>query len=554
MGNTFAPQTRNIPVPTYLAWVNAWIEVLAHPKQDDTVLSLQEQTKTFIQATSCSIPDYASLKRVAFSFQRRLRNGEISLGGKAAPSCTETDPASGDYRPVSKCSCRGLYPIPENADIFAVLAQTNCVSVRNTINALQAVTERENEWSSKSWYTPTALKLAVDELILANSDIQPPPDTCQGPASVTQIPPVLAPDRRPNPRTDSYQDVHRQIYPLAEGIKFCVDAKYYFVLGTVPNNPAYDGIVRAIADSGNDILIGDYCEVADETTLNLLQRTGAAAVAFLKLCVLSGSFSPWAFDNMMSSILHFRVLGYYRDHAREHNLVPPGVYGSRMKGITAHRCVDLGLFVAVAAASLVTGKTIGVSEKDMLIEACTLINDLIDLRSDTARRQRENVVLRGVRGNLCEYLDSLIGLCLERSAAAIRTNKTSALVVMAYCNWAVMGSHHKLFELSTQVSKVTNSTGCNACVYHSVDNRHQYQNLLSALAPFGTLGQDGPHVGRTRAELDIGFGICRLSEKQHLAWLADVTRSLLEPLTMRRIVDVVHYAWTGSVGDANYCP
>lgn len=551
MDNIFSQQRRKITIPIYLAWVNAWMESLAYPEQDDPALCLDEQTKLFLQATSHSIPDYVSIKRVAFSFQRSLRNREIPLGGKAAPSCAETDLASGNYNPMSECSCRGLYPLPENADILAVLTQTNCTAIRSTINALEAVLERENEWNSKSWYTPTALKQAVDELILANSDIQPPPDTCQGPASNIQITPVLAPDRRPNLKTDSYKDIHRQMYPVAEDVKFCVDAKYYFVLGAVPSNPAYDGIVRAIADSGNDILIGDYCEVADEATLKLLQQTGAAAVAFLKLCVLTGSFSEWAFDNIMSSILHFRVLGYYRDHARDHDVIPAGIYGSRMNGITVHRCIDLGLFVAVAAAYLATGEVIGMSEKDTLIQACTLINDLIDLRSDTARRQRENIVLRGVRDNLCEYLDYQIGFCLESSAAAIRSNKTCALVVMAYCNWAVMGSHHKVFEVSTQVSEVTRY---DPCTYRSVDDRRQYQGLLDALAPFGTLGQDGPHVGRTRAELDIGYGICRLSEKQHLAWMADITRSLLEPQTLRRIVDLVHFAWTGSVGDVNYCP
>lgn len=90
---------------------------------------------------------------------------------------------------MSECSCRGLYPVPVNADIFALLAQTNYTAVRNTINALEAVLTREYEWNSNSWYTPTALKRAVDELILANSDIKPPPDTCQEPASNINIPP-----------------------------------------------------------------------------------------------------------------------------------------------------------------------------------------------------------------------------------------------------------------------------------------------------------------------------------------------------------------------------
>lgn len=87
-----------------------------------------------------------------------------------------------------------------------------------------------------------------------------------------------------------------------------------------------------------------------------------------------------------------------------------------------------------------------------------------------------------------------------------------------------------------------------------MNDRSHYQGLLRALAPFGTLGPGGPHIGRTRAELDVGYGACRLSEKQHLAWLADITRSLLQPQNLRRIVDVVHFEWTGSVGDVTYCP
>ncbi|KAI9931689.1 hypothetical protein ASPWEDRAFT_37455 [Aspergillus wentii DTO 134E9] len=550
MGNSLAQPTRSITVAVYLAWINAWMESLSHLKQDST-LSLDEQTRLFLQAISSPVPEYETLKRVASSFQHSLRNGEIPLGGTSAPSCAETNLASGTYKPISECSCRGLFPVPENADILAVLAQTNCTAIRNTINALLAVLERDNEWNSTSLYTPTTLKQAVDELILANSNIQPPPDTCQGPASLTPIPPIRAPDRRPNLKTDTHKDIHRQIYPIAEDVKFCVDAKYYFVLGAVPSDPARDGLIRAIADAGNDILIGDYCEVADDRTLQLLQQNGAAAVAFLKLCVLSGLFPEWAFDNMMSSMLHFRVLGYYRDHAREHDLIPAGVYGSRMNGLTVHRFVDLGLFFAVAAASLDTGETIDVEEKTVLSQACALINDLIDLRSDTARRQRENVVLRGVRGNLCEYLDYLVGSCLERAATAILTNKTCALVVMAFCNWSVMSSHHKVYEVSTQVSSVTQYE---ACTYHAVEDGYLYQNLLDALEPYGTLGPDGPHVGRTRAQLDVGYAICRLSEKQHLAWMADITRSLLKPATLRRIVDVVHFEWTGSVGDVDYCP
>lgn len=39
-----------------------------------------------------------------------------------------------------------------------------------------------------------------------------------------------------------------------------------------------------------------------------------------------------------------------------------------------------------------------------LMETCALINDLIDFRRDIMRRQYENVVLRGIRGNDCRDL------------------------------------------------------------------------------------------------------------------------------------------------------
>lgn len=39
-------------------------------------------------------------------------------------------------------------------------------------------------------------------------------------------------------------------------------------------------ILWAIADSGNEAFIGDYCEAADNKTLSTLQKVGAAAMVF----------------------------------------------------------------------------------------------------------------------------------------------------------------------------------------------------------------------------------------------------------------------------------
>lgn len=97
---------------------------------------------------------------------------------------------------------------------------------------------------------------------------------------------------------------------------------------------------RALADLGNDILIADYCDAADEETINLLQKTGAAAVSFLRLCNMAGVIADWQFDVVAASVLQFRTLGYYRDHAQPR--LPQGLFGSRQTGNTVHRHIDLG--------------------------------------------------------------------------------------------------------------------------------------------------------------------------------------------------------------------
>ncbi|KAL3479453.1 hypothetical protein BJX99DRAFT_222135 [Aspergillus californicus] len=486
----------------YLAWVNAWISSSQSELKDEK--SLDEQIEIFRRESSSHFPDHRALLSVALSVRQSLRDGSITFGGRDAPSCDETNLASETYNPASSCSCRGLYPLPSAATVDTVLQQTRCTAIQRTLDARDAVLHRQNEWSTSTFYTSTKLSEAVEELILASSDIQPPPTTCQGLGShVNNIPPVCAPDRRPDPTHDTHPQIHSQMYATAENLKLCADAKHYWVFATAPRNPSYDGLLRAIADSGNDILIGDYCEVVDDHTLQLLQRTGAAAVAFLKLCVHSGAFSGWAFDNMMALILHFRVLGYYRDHAREH--MPPGIYGSRMTGHLVHRHIDLALFIAIAAASVTTAEVLSEEQTTLIHEACTLINDMVDLRSDTARKQRENVVLRGARGNLCQYLDDLISQLLNKATQAVRSSTTCALVVMVFCNWSVMASHHKMYEISQQVSEISSNPPCE---YQCVTNRGGYLDLLDALTPFGTLGQDGPCVSNESGD---GYGTQYLS-------------------------------------------
>jgi hypothetical protein len=413
---------------------------------------------------------------------------------------------------------------------------------------METVIDRKDEWHNTGLFTPTKLRLAVDELVNSNTDIQESPMTCQGEDILSSILRIRAPDRRPNPSIDSNPRIGNQLYPTAEQLKICTDAKYFGVI-TCGGSLCDGGLARAVADSCNDILIGDYCEAADAEGLKLLQQVGAAAMSFLKLCNMAGRVTVWQFDNLSAYIVQCRVLGYYRDHARSH--LPEGIYGSRMTGLGVHRHIDVAAFHGVMTASLGTGQEVTEEQYSRVVEATVYINDFVDLRGDTMRKQRENVILRGIRGNLCNYLDEMIGKCLDSAADVIKSSELGALVVMGYCNWAIMSAHHKVYELLKGIRRVPKQP---ACEYVSVSQTMRYERLIEALRPYGTLGSDGPGVSKKRIEMDKAYSLCQGSPGRHLAWLADATRSLLEPTTLRQIVDVVHFEWSGDVGAVDYCP
>lgn len=198
----------------------------------------------------------------------------------------------------------------------------------------------------------------------------------------------------------------------------------------------------AIADSGNDILIGDYCDAATEDCLVALRKTGAAAFSFLKLCVYAQLMTEGQFNELVAQTIQFRVISYWRDHALSRR--PQGVYGSRMTGIEVHRHIDLGMAVGIVSASMATNQTMTSKQYDEIVITTTLINDLVDFRGDTWRNQRENVVLRGVRGCLCVYLDGLLSECIGGAAIMIGRGKIFALLITCFCNWMMMSSGHKL--------------------------------------------------------------------------------------------------------------
>ncbi|KAJ5612759.1 hypothetical protein N7510_005953 [Penicillium lagena] len=539
---------KNIRLSVYRKWVDMWLSIPFVNHVDSTApprFNAEDIAFLFSNENIHQLQDDKLLHQIVRGVRLQILARRVVLGGKIPPSCEETDILSQHYDSRTDCTCTGLYPVPQDATVDMMLKETECGVIRKMIRASEVVIQREDEWNKRNLFTTEKLQKAITELILSHSDKQTAPSFCHG--SVTALPEVKAPDRRPSTRYDSDSSTHNRLYPTYEQVKLCADAKYFFAMAC---GAGYldEGLLQAIADSGNDVLIGDYCEAADEETIALLQRVGGAAMMFLKLSTLAGVLTDWQFDNHVASTIQFRVLGYYRDHARAN--IPGGLYGSRMTGNNVHRHIDVAIYIGTMAASVATGAEITEKEYMRLTSVCSLINDLIDFRSDTMRKQRENTVLRGIRGCICRYLDGLISSCVEQAYDVIQSSPLSAIVVMSFCNWAVMASHHKLYELVRGMSTVKSYP---TCKYASVTGG-RYQQLLKALAVYSTIGDDGPRVTKTRAEMDAHYYLYRSSPKSHLAWLADSARNLLNPVTLRTIVDVVHFVWQGEIGDVGYCP
>ncbi|KAE8374821.1 hypothetical protein BDV26DRAFT_300007 [Aspergillus bertholletiae] len=496
--------TKSLWLDAYLAWIDAW---LSTPRNDahheDSFMSISEMAAFFDEGSLLQMLDSHILGQIIISFRHQVDSKKVLLGGKVPPSCDETNILTHRYDPRNSCTCSGVYPVPPGCTFESMLQQNQCSAVMRMV------------------------EIAIVELVLSNEDEQGHPDTCLGP--MPALADIQAPDRRPNLECDTEPSVYHQLYPTNEQVKLLTDAKYFFAIAC-GGGYCDEGLARAVAEAANDILIADYCEAADGKTLFLLQEVGAAATAFLKLCNLVGVITNWQFDNNVAQVIQFRALGYYRDPSVSRR--PRGAYGSRMTGILSHRYIDLAIYYT------------------LLSEASCYINDLIDFRSDIMRKLRENVILRGIRGNLCKYLDRLISACLRVSAKAIKSSPISALVLMGICNWSLMASQHKVYEVfhGARVRKDSSM-----CEYMS-ESDDSYQQLLEALAQFDTLGEHGPSVKKRRSDMDLLYHAQRTSPQTHTAWLADSTRSLLEPSNLRKIIDVVHFEWLGETGDVDYCP
>jgi hypothetical protein len=178
-----------------------------------------------------------------------------------------------------------------------------------------------------------------------------------------------------------------------------------------------------------------------------------------------------------------------------------------MRALSTHRYIDLGIAVGVVSASIATGQMMTAEGHQDLVDTFVLFNDLVDFRGDTWRNQRENVVLRGVRGCLCSYLNGLLSRCIRGAAALIRRGKFFALNIMAFCNWMLMGSGHKVYE----IFRGTNSVGVDSpCCYKSKDDG-AYKELLVSPESYPVSEKDGPNVTMKRKDLQTLYTKRRLS-------------------------------------------
>jgi hypothetical protein len=339
---------------------------------------------------------------VVACFKAATRAQLILLGGKIPPSRDEYNVLSESYDVRTDCTCSGvLFPVSSGYSA-SDLKNCGCKAVERMISEGDLINSREDEWNSSTFFSSTGLSRAMAELALCHADMQPNPSSCHDKQSKPAWPEVRAPDRKPNSGVDLDEETYNSLYPTSECIRLSVDAKYFFASASGASR-VDPGIQMAISDSGNDILIANYCEAASEESLAALQKQGAAAFSFLKVCVYAGLVTEWHFDLLVAQVIQFRIIGYWRDHAVSR--LPGGVWGSRMTALSTHRHIDLGIAIGVVSASVATGQTMTAEGHRDLADTLILLNDLVDFRGDTwqRRNQREDFVLRGVRSCLCNY-------------------------------------------------------------------------------------------------------------------------------------------------------
>jgi hypothetical protein len=340
----------------YRAWSKAWLDIEPStlPAEQCLAIVISEGPLWIHGRGSTETESIDRLKRVVSCFKTATRAQLVHLGGKIPPSRDEYNVLSENYDARTDCTCSGvLFPMPSGYD-DSELKSCGCKAIERMISEGDIINRRGDEWNSSTFFSSEGLSSAIAELALCHATMEPSPSSCHGERSKATWPEVRAPDRKPSPDVDLEEEAYSSLYPTSERIRLSADAKYFFASASGASR-VDPGIQMAISDSGNDILIADYCEAASEASLAALQKQGAAAFSFLKICVYAGLVTDWHFDLLKAQVVQFRVIGYWRDHAVSR--LPRGVWGSRMTALSTHRHIDLGIAVGVVSASIATGQT-----------------------------------------------------------------------------------------------------------------------------------------------------------------------------------------------------
>ncbi|GAM27053.1 hypothetical protein SAMD00019534_102280 [Acytostelium subglobosum LB1] len=199
-------KTSSQPQPSllnlYRLWQSIWLsrpDVITNytytnsQTKNDNIMSVEELSKQLRQDTPHNLQmlDHKHWENVVDSLCHHLQTGQLSIG-PSAPTCPDTD-LVGPYNPrTGKCTCK-WDSIPNDPSISDIQVHSGCTAIKKVLDSLESVASRDNEWLTDI-FTVDDLRVAVDEVLLSNTDIQPAPTTCQGAITNTVALPIEAPN------------------------------------------------------------------------------------------------------------------------------------------------------------------------------------------------------------------------------------------------------------------------------------------------------------------------------------------------------------------------
>jgi hypothetical protein len=138
------------------------------------------------------------------------------------------------------------------------------------------------------------------------------------------------------------------------------------------------------------------------------------------------------------------------------------------------------------------------------------------------------------------YLDGLLSRCIRGGAAHQGRGKVFALdiIMCFFCNWdadevgAQNGRDPARGPAAGSVAVTIGPSSTTTTTTMTIPTEHSWRPSSRT----GRSEKKGPSISVKRKE-----------------WTADVVRLVLHQTTLRSLVDVVHYPWSGELGHVDYC-